>query len=429
MSDPAIPSFRYSLLLREINNLRHTDGIDSVALVLIRIAGLRAVNANFGYLGGDHVLEEMVRRITGLARRQDRVFPVHGATLALLIANPLNESHAVLAAERVIREVQMPVTIETSRARVNAHMGVSLLPGLATSTDELLRQCEKSLRAARRRDETCIVFGPELDKPETDAASQAIFDVDGALRQDQFELHYQPKLALASGQLLGAEALIRWRCPDNGLRPPAEFLPAIEQTRGIRSVLRFCLNAALRTACEWRERASGLSVAVNLSPANLTDPDLVDVVADALEIWGLPPDQLVLEVTETALMDDPKANGRTLRALRKLGLRLAIDDFGTGYSSLAYLRTIPAQELKIDRSFIATLEKSHRDRNIVASVIQLGHAVNMQVVAEGIETLEVLQTLVAMYCDIGQGYYFSKPLPADEFSDRWVDQFGRRARA
>ena len=427
MSDPATPSFRYSLLLREINSLRHTDGIESIALVLIRLAGLRSVNADFGYLGGDHVLEEMARRIAGLARRQDRVFPVQGATLALLVANPLNESHAVLAAERVMREVEKPVTIETSRARVRAHIGVSLWPGLATSTDELLRQCDKSLRIARRRDEICVVFTPEFDQPESDAASQAIFDVDGALRQDQFELHYQPKLALRSGQLLGAEALIRWRSPNNDLRPPGEFLPAIEKTRGIRSVLRFCLNAALRTACEWRERASGLSVAVNLSPANLTDPDLVDVVADALEIWGLPAEQLILEVTETALMDDPKANARTLGALQRLGLRLAIDDFGTGYSSLAYLPTIPAQELKIDRSFIAALEKSSRDRKIVASVIQLGHAVNMQVVAEGIESVEVMQTLVTMYCDIGQGFYFSKPLPAAEFSERWVDQFARRA--
>ncbi len=417
--------YRFSLLLKELQQMRADVLIGSVGLVLLRLSGLRQINEAFGYAAGDHVLEEARRRLQAVARDQDRVLSLHGRLFALLVARPQSEGHLLLAAERVARDLGRPVRLGGGKARLKLHMGLSLAPGLADGSNELLAQCERALQVARRRDEPFLLYVPELDNSGTVRCTHLAFDLDEALRRGELEMRYQPKLALRSGQLLGAEALLRWRSGEQ-LHGPDSFLPAIERTQAMRSLLWFTLNAALHAASDWQ--APELSVAVNLSPANLADPDLIELVADALGVWGLPAGQLLIEVTETAWMDEPAACIATLEALRKLGPRLAIDDFGTGYSSLSYLRNIPAQELKIDRSFVEPLVHSRCDRQIVASVVQLGHALNMEVVAEGIENEAAMQTLKAMRCDIGQGYYFSKPLPADEFADRWVARQARLGR-
>ncbi|RMF98263.1 MAG: GGDEF domain-containing protein [Gammaproteobacteria bacterium] len=424
MNPAGSADFRYSLLLRELQAMAADPAVGSVGLLLLRLSGLRRVNEAFGYAAGDHVLAVAAERLRAVARPADRVLPLHGRLLALLVARPQSDGHMLLAAERVAQELGQPVRLGAGKARLHPHMGLSLAPGRAQGNSELLRQCERALHAARRRDAPFLLYTEALDHGATQRCAALAFDIDEALRRGELEMHYQPKLVLRTGRLLGAEALLRWRSGEQ-LHSPDRFLPAIEQTQGMRGLLWFSLNAALRAASEWSELAPGLSVAVNLSPANLADPDLPEQVRDALGVWGLPAGQLVLEVTETAWMEDPAACMQTLRALRALGPRLAIDDFGTGYSSLAYLRNIPAQELKIDRSFVQPLMHSHRDRQIVASVVQLGHALGLEVVAEGIEDEAAMQTLLAMDCDTGQGYLFGKPLPAEEFVDRWVAQQAR----
>lgn len=423
------PHFRYSLLLREIDGLITATDVHAVALVLIRIDGFGAVNQCFGYLGGDHVLEEVQGRLNGIARTQDCCFQINGTTFALLIRNPLHEGHAVLAAERVVREVRQPVRIGNAQTGIKVHMGIALLPEPATCAEELLRQAELSLIMARQRDERYQVFTPELAGNGDGRLRQVWFDVEEAIKQGEFELHFQPKLCLRTGRLHGAEALLRWWRPGEGLLSPAYFLPALEATHGIRTILRFALNSALRQAADWIATAPDFSIAVNVAAANLDDPDLVDVVADCLGVWGFPPAQLVLEITESALMRDTAASAVVLERLRGLGVRLAIDDFGTGYSSLAYLRDIPASELKIDRSFVIAMANSERDRRIVGSVIELGHAVGMEVVAEGIEDANSMQALKAMGCDIGQGYYFSRPCSAEVFACEWVAAQARQSSA
>ena len=426
MNQAATIQFRYALLLREIQLLRERDEVESVGLLLIRVDGLPQINASFGYLGGDHVLEEVGRRILSVARPQDHSFAVSGNTFAILVCNPLNEAHAALAAERACREACENVALGSARVRVKLHIGISLLPHQAKSSEEMLRQCELALKVARHRDDRYLVFCPELEESGSRLSGSAWFDVDEALRKGEFTLNYQPKLGLRSGRLVGAEALIRWCSPSEGIISPGDFMPAIENTQGIRAVLWFALNTALRHMNEWQKITPQLTVSVNVSPANLTDPDLVDLVSDALGVWSIAPKDLVLEITETALMEVQVASAATMARLRELGVRLAIDDFGTGYSSLAYLRTIPAQELKIDRAFVESMTGSERDRLIVASIIQLGHALNMEVVAEGIESLDTMQSLAAMFCDVGQGYYFAEPLAADQFVEQWVHLHRRR---
>ncbi|UCG71695.1 MAG: EAL domain-containing protein [Chromatiales bacterium] len=413
------PRFRYALLLREIDDMWTAEDFRSVGLVLIRLAGLEAVNANFGYIGGDRALEEFEQRLLAVARQRDRVFRVGSTSFALLIHNPTNEGHAVLGAERISREAREPVLLGARRARLQAHMGVSLLPELAGGTEELLRHCELALDESRDRDEPYIVYSDGLAAGSAGHA-RADFDIHEALDKAELEMYFQPKVHLGSRELAGAEALIRWNSPRDGVQLPEAFLPGVERGWAIHALFGFSLNAALRQACDWCQKVPEFVMAVNMSPGNLEDPYLIDTVTDALGVWNLDADRLVLEITETALMRDPRASAAKLQALHELGVRIAIDDFGTGHASLAYLRDLPADELKIDRSFITQMLTSDRDRRIVASIIQLAHAVNMQVVAEGIEDGDAAQVLQDMGCEIGQGYFFNRPLSAGNFATAWL---------
>lgn len=424
MSPTPAPHYRYSLLLREIDNLMAEADVSSVALVLLRLRGLGDVNRELGYLGGDRVLEDFGARLAAVARAQDRSFEINGSTFVLLIRNPLHEGHAALAADRLAAEAETPFLLGTLRAQVRAHMGISLAPQFAASAEDLLYQAELALEAAAARDQTYRLFDPVLAGPGA-GGGLAPLDVEEALKRSELEVFYQPKLALRSGELAGAEALLRWRQPDGSLLSPGGFLPGVERGRGIRVLFWHVLNAALRTAAEWRRCVPDFRMAVNVSPANLEDPDFADLVAEALGVWDAPPDRVLLEITETAIMSGHADIDATLAGLRELGVALAIDDFGTGYSSLAHLRRIPVSELKIDKSFVQPVLTSPRDREIVAAVIRLGHALGLEVVAEGIETPEAMQALLGMGCDLGQGYHFGRPVAAAEFARRWLAGYRR----
>jgi EAL domain-containing protein (putative c-di-GMP-specific phosphodiesterase class I)/GGDEF domain-containing protein len=410
--------FCYSLLLREIENLGSEDGSIGIALVLLHLKGLGEVNRALGYLAGDKVLEIIASRMGGVGRDQDRLVPLSNSVFALLIRNPLNEGHAMLGAEKAVRVASDPVVLGHDRPRLRAFTGISLLPASATTAEELLRQCELAVEAAERREESCVVYTPALSAADS-GEQEARADIDDALRQGEFEIHYQPKVNLRTGMLTGAEALARWRHPTRGLIPPAQFMPVIEGTDSVRILLWYVLNTALRQAAAWEQRWPGFRIAVNVSPRSLAEADLVALLADAIRIWTFPAKQLVLEITESALMSDPIEAAKRLRQLREFGVHVSIDDFGTGYSSLAYLRSLPASELKIDKSFVLTISKSETDRRLVESIVQLGHAVGLEVVAEGIEDEATLRMLEQMGCDIGQGYHLGRPVTAAEFEARW----------
>jgi EAL domain-containing protein (putative c-di-GMP-specific phosphodiesterase class I)/GGDEF domain-containing protein len=410
--------FSYSLLLREIENLRVEAGVTGIALVLLRLKGLGEVNKTLGYIGGDRVLEIIASRMGGVGRQQDRLVPLSKSLFALLIRSPLHEGHAVLGAEKAVRVVSEPVVLGHDRLRLRAIAGISLLPALATTAEELLRQSELAINEAELRDEPCVVYTPALSAPES-AEQEAWADIDDALRQGEFEIHYQPKVDLRTGILTGAEALARWRHPTKGLISPDKFIPVIEGTDSVRTLLWYVLNTALRQAAAWNKCWPGFKIAVNVSPTSLAEADLVELLAGAIQIWNVPAKQLVLEITESALMGSPLEAAHRLYQLRELGVHVSIDDFGTGYSSLAYLKNLPANELKIDKSFILPITNSETDRRLVESIIQLGHAVGLEVVAEGIEDEATLRVLADMDCDIGQGYHLGRPVDAAAFEARW----------
>ncbi len=409
---------RYSSALREIEELRAERGVNGLALLLISVHGLGEVNRTLGYPAGDRVLEIVAARIGEMRRAQDRLVVLGGSLFALVVRNPVHEGHAVLGAEKALRIVSEPVEIGNDRARLRARVGISLASNTAATAEDLLRQCEFANAEAQRREEPYVIYQGTAKK--ADHHSQAAwFEVDDALRQGEFEIHYQPKINLRTGALCGAEALARWRHPARGLVFPGDFMPVIEGTDSMRTLLWYVLNTSLRQAAEWVRHWPAFRVAVNVSPTNLADADLVELLSEALRIWNLPPGNLVLEITESALMQDPAESVRRLKQLRDLGMHVSIDDFGTGYSSLSYLKNLPADELKIDRSFVTGITADETDRRVAESVVRLGHAVGLEVVAEGIEDAATQQALASMGCDTGQGYHLGRPVNAADFESRW----------
>ena len=424
MSKHEVSHFRFSLLLREIDSMRVTEGVSTVAMVLIQLDGMDEVNERFGYLGGDKVLKEFAVRLAGVVGHKGRTFEIGGRSFALLIQNPRHEGDAVSGAEKIAKAASDPVTIGTGKAHVNARLGISLMPDPAVTAEELLRQCEIALAKARSNDETYRIFTPNL--VEADGyATKSWFDVETAIKQGEFELHYQPSIDLRSGRLTGAEALIRWQSPRAGTIPPGYFLPDITSLEGVRTMLQYVLDDSLKSVSKWTDVISGFRLAVNLAPRSVTDPELANVIADMLEKWSFPADQLTLEVSEESLQNNLVAAIVQCGKLRNRGIRIAIDDFGTGHLGIADLKRLPVDQLKIDRSFIMQIAANEQDRRIAGAMIQLAHALDLEVVAEGIEGADIMQTILAIGCEKGEGFHFSRPVPESDFATQWIKKFSR----
>jgi diguanylate cyclase len=263
-----------------------------------------------------------------------------------------------------------------------------------------------------------LVYDPTIDQ-HSPRRLALLGGLRRALERDELLLHYQPKADLESAQVRGVEALVRWQHPDHGLLSPGEFIPLAERTGLIHPLTRWVLDAALRQAAEWQRTGHHLSIAVNISTRCLLDPALPDQIASQLAAWQVPPVLLVLEITESAVMADPTRALDVLARLHALGVSLALDDFGTGYSSMAYLKELPVDELKIDRSFVSQMATSPSDATIVRSTIDLGHNLGLRVVAEGVETQDAWEKLAALGCDTAQGYLLSRPMPASDL-ERWL---------
>lgn len=423
MTEKDASHFRFSLLLKEIDNMRCQADVSTVAMALIQLDGMEEINERFGYLGGDKVLKEFAVRLAGVIDDNGRAFEITGTSFALLIANPLHEGDAVSGAEKIANVASEPVRIGTGKARVNARMGLSMLPDPAANAEEMLRQCELALAAARRHGETYRVFTPSL--AENNEMNKSWFDIDAAVDQGEFELHYQPKIDLRTGRLIGAEALIRWQSPHAGTIPPSYFMPDITSTEGVRKMLRFVLRVSLADAGRWLERIPDFTLAVNLAHKNVMDPDTTTLVEHALEESGFPPDRLVLEVGEESLAADEQSIQVQFTKLRERGIRIAIDDFGTGHSSMTALKALSVDQIKIDQAFVVPSPSNDMDRRIVGALVQLGHAFDLEVVAEGIEDADIMQVLLSIGCEMGEGFHFSRPIPAEQFEAEWVDRFDR----
>ncbi len=390
-----------------------------VGLILVDLHGFADVNATFGYTDGDHLLKLLGARFVDAVPPTSVVGRLGGDEFAAVVGN-LSEQSAQELASAVRAAVTAPIAMRDMRVTVDCSIGVALRgrcyeiegPGDATAED-MVRRAHAAVGEAQRRLPPVAVFDRTM---QTDHANRLrrLGELEAAMRSGHLVLFYQPRLDLRSGRVSGLEALLRWRHPVDGLLGPADFLAGAEATSIMATLTTFVLDAALGDWARWRSAGLDVEVAVNLSVRNLVDSTLPEQISDALRRHEVPPSAVVLEVTETSAMTDPVRSVATLTSLRGLGVTLSIDDFGTGYSSLAYLSRLPVQQLKLDRSLVASIVDDEVDRAIVASTVDLARRMRLHLVAEGVENAETLEMLRQWGCDAVQGYFVSRPVPADE---------------
>lgn len=397
-----------------------TEESTPLALILIQIQHLNRIYSAEGFSHAEQLMRACERAIAERGRAVDWVARVAEDRVAMVLPRLLNKGHAVLAANKLERLFEEQFPANGREYRLAVAMGIAHWQD--QSAEQLLQQAEMAVSVARRSAQPYQVYDPQ-QFGQVSVNWNIEEELADAIERNELELYYQPKLALAEGRPFSAEALIRWNSPKRGLVQPDAFIPVVESRESwIREMTYWALNAALREVAEWPERWGALSVAVNI-PANIIyDDELVDVVAETLHLWRRSPACLTLEITESAVMKQPKDGLDVLERFKAMGVKIAIDDFGTGYSSLTYFKTIPATELKIDKSFIANLCTDPVDRHIVRQIIELSHGFNIQVVAEGVESREGLALLRKMGCDAVQGYYLSEPLPHARFIE-WLRDF------
>jgi len=381
---------------------------------LVDLQRLGLVNESLGRSTGDRMLREVAGRIGRAAPPDALAARFGGGQFALASFGGASEGSMAHIVETVLDEVSAPVAHDGRPITVSAHAGVAVFPEDGGDAETLCQRAEAALRMAKSRQERLVFYSPEMSARMTDrlAFEHRLRD---ALAAGQFVLHYQPKLDLASGGPRGAEALLRWRSPERGLVPPAHFVPVLEETGMIRDTGRWVLREAASAQVRWRSLGvQAAAVSVNVSPLQLRQRDFVDDVLRTIDEAGATPAGIELEVTESAVIENLQENSARLKALREAGLKIALDDFGTGYSSLSYLARLPLDTVKIDRSFIVHLDEDRRVATLTTAIVQLAHALELSVIAEGVETEAQASLLRSIGCDEMQGDLAARPMAEDE---------------
>ena len=395
----------------------------AVAVLLIDLDRFTEINSTLGHANGDLVLSEVAGRLSSDLGDDTLAARLGGDEYAVLCPHSTGVAGALETAAAVQSSLESPIVLEGVALNVEASVGIAVMGEHADDPAVLLRRADAALAHARSRGSRIEVYSETHDRFDA-TRLRLLGEVRGALERKEFVLFYQPKLDLRSSRVTGLEALVRWRHPEHGLLQPQSFVPLIEQTALVGPLARYVIDEALRQLVSWARRGIGLDVSVNLSARNLLDPGLSEQIAEVLAAHRVPARRLTVEVTESAAMLDPERAVAVLEALRIAGVGVSVDDFGTGNASIEYLAALPATEIKIDRSFITPITEDVRADAIVRSTVDLAHNLGMSVVAEGIETEAAMQRVGALGCDAGQGYFISRPLPADELTVRLAIAFG-----
>ncbi|GAA4983774.1 bifunctional diguanylate cyclase/phosphodiesterase [Kineococcus glutinatus] len=393
------------------------DGGAPVALLLVDLDRFKEINDTLGHHYGDVVLVAVAERLHQVVGREGTVARLSGDEFAVLL--PARAEAALRIAEEVHAALVAPVEVDGAFLGVEASIGVvDGDPGL-DDVGTLFRHADIAMYAAKGRGLGVCRYAPDLDGHSAERL-RLLGELRRAVDEGELVLHYQPKVSLPGERVEGAEALVRWQHPRHGLLFPDAFIPLAERTALIRPLTRWVVDAALRQCRSWLDSGRVLRVAVNVSARNLSDDRLADDVAELLQRWGVPASCLELEMTESAILADPARARAVLERLAALGVVLSVDDFGAGYTSLGHLKNLPVHVLKVDRSFVAAMGTDRSDALIVRSIVELGHNLGLRTVAEGVEDRDTAERLAALGCDEGQGYLWSRPLPAAQF-ERWVD--------
>jgi diguanylate cyclase (GGDEF)-like protein/PAS domain S-box-containing protein len=405
---------RVRIMERVDETVAQLEGTErSVALLLLDLDGFKAVNDSFGHAVGDELLVAVAGRLLSCLRSHDLAARLGGDEFAILL-EPVDGQEAVRVAERILEVLAQPIDLRRAQVVVTASIGIAHGNG-QRSTQDLLRDADVAMYMAKGQGKNrLVVFHPSMQE-RVATRLRLESELRRAVEREEFELHYQPIVNLDTQRIIGVEALVRWRHPERGLLLPADFISVAEETGLIVPIGRWILTQACAQAANWQvlDPAQLVSIGVNLSPRQLHDAGLVEVAASALSVAQLPAAALTIEITENLLLGDSSLAEARLAQLRAMGIRVAVDDFGTGYSSLAYLRRLPVDTLKIDRSFVAPLSDGPRPAALVRSIIDLAAALDLDTVAEGVENAEQAAILNSLGCHVAQGYYFGYPQPPD----------------
>ncbi len=409
------------LLYDRLNQLLLLCQREQVAfsLFVMDLDRFKYINDTLGHHVGDQLLVKVGERIRTAVREADTIARLGGDEFAALLPKVIDTQGAIAVAERISGALSEPFMIEGHSLQVSVSIGVVMFPYHGETQNDLIQRADVAMYYAKHNQLGYAFYEPEIDTHNVLELTLET-ELKHAIQNGLLKLFYQPKIFIETGEVYGVEALLRWIHPERGFIPPDSFIPMAEQTGLIHPLTQWVLKTAVAQIRQWHDKGIMLNVAINLSAQSLRDPDLAVSIETALREVGVEPKYLTLELTETALMSDPKRALEILSLLDGMGVRLSIDDFGTGYSSLAYLKRLPVDEVKIDRSFVMEMDEDSSDKVIVRSTIDLAHNMGLKVIAEGVETDQSWQTLKALGCDLGQGYFMCRPIDAESL-DEWFE--------
>ncbi len=391
-----------------------------VALLLMDLQRFKEVNDTLGHQRGDQLLRQVGARLRQAIFQNDVVARLGGDEFGILLPRMAAARDIAVVVRKIQNALEMPFVIEGVPIAVEFSIGAVIAPDHGTDADLLLQHADVAMYQAKLTGTGFTLYDPAHD-PHSPRRLALMAELRHAIEHAQLLLYYQPKIELATGRTIGAEALVRWQHPQHGLIPPDQFISSAENTGLIKPLTHWVLATALRQCADYLSRDSALRLAVNLSVRSLHDQQFPNQIADLLKSSGVPPERLILEVTESAIMVDMQRSVETLAVLNHMGVMVSIDDFGAGFSSLTYIKKLPVNEIKIDKSFVIDMMTDESDFSIVRSIIDLGHNLGLKVVAEGVENKTTQDNLAALGCDYCQGYHISRPLPYQQFK-AWLEQ-------
>jgi diguanylate cyclase (GGDEF)-like protein/PAS domain S-box-containing protein len=394
-----------------------------IALLLMDLDRFKEVNDTFGHHFGDVLLKQVAFRLRNQLHVDDTVARLGGDEFAIVLTSALDANAVAMTARRILNSLQQPFVVEGQVLEVGASIGIALYPQHGSDARTLMRRADVAMYATKQSNAGFTFH--ERDEQESRVPDQLslLVEMRSAIERNEFELYYQPKRHLRSGLITRVEVLIRWNHPTRGLLLPVSFVPIAERTGLIKPMTDWILDKALQQCREWQDAGAPIHVAVNVSAKSLLEETLPSKVQSVLDKWNVDPRFLKIEITESSIMADPAHALAIMSMLQSMGVRLSVDDFGTGYSSLTHLRELPIDEIKIDKSFVMGMMTSDADAAIVRTVIDLAHNLGKQVCAEGVEDAETMACLEEMGCDLAQGYFISRPVPAAALMTWLTDNF------
>ncbi len=399
----------HRLIAARLDGADHASG--PFAVLLLRLRQLREFHRYFGFAAGDELTEKVGALATSVLLPNDQVQRIGDGDFMILLATVRDAEHAQLAALRLIRAFEERLAVGQHGVLARVAIGIAISPPDGVDAEQLLRRADMACARAEQHSSGFALF-----RAEDDATQYSYQELLGAIEGNRLLTYLQPIIGLNDRRLAAIESLARWTRSDGSVVLPANFIPYAEQTGLIAGLTRWSINSSLQISADLTQRLRrNIPIAVNLSPRALIERGMVEQILSALSVWQVAPEQVILEVTETAVMQDPQASVALLERLRDHGMRIAIDDFGTGAASFTYLQRLPLTELKIDQSFIVHLAHDSRAMNMVGALIDLAHTLGISVVAEGVENAVTLELLSDLGCDYAQGFFIAKPLPAATF--------------